>query len=78
MFQTSLVRQKPPTHPGQHAAPIQTVKISDLACSKRASTKPDVFTRTFPGADIGSYHDLVLTTIKLMLKSKRITKNPCI
>ena len=29
-------------------------------------------TRTFHGADIGSDHDLVLTTIKLNLKNKRI------
>ena len=35
-------------------------------------------TRYFPGADIGSDHDLVLTTIKLKLKTKRFTKNTCI
>ena len=33
-------------------------------------------TRSFPGADIGSDHDLVLTTIKLKLKTKRFTKSP--
>ena len=33
-------------------------------------------TRTFPGADIGSDHDLVMTTIKLKLKAKRCPKNP--
>ena len=30
--------------------------------------------RSFPGADTGSDHDLVLTTIKLKLKTKRFTK----
>jgi len=33
-------------------------------------------TRTFPGADIGSDHDLVLTNIKLKLKSSRTHKSP--
>jgi exonuclease III len=33
-------------------------------------------TRTFPGADIGSDHDLVLTNIKLKLKNRRTAKNP--
>lgn len=33
-------------------------------------------TRTFPGADIGSDHDLVMTTIKLKLKAERRPKNP--
>ena len=33
-------------------------------------------TRSFPGADIGSDHDLVLTTIKLKPKTKRFTKSP--
>ena len=33
-------------------------------------------TRTFPGADIGSDHDLVLSTIKLKLKAKRQPKSP--
>ncbi|GFR64464.1 craniofacial development protein 2-like [Elysia marginata] len=33
-------------------------------------------TRTYPGADIGSDHDLVLATFKLMLNSKRKAKNP--
>ena len=32
-------------------------------------------TRTFPGADIGSDHDLVLTTIKLKLKAKKQPKS---
>ena len=32
-------------------------------------------TRSFPGADIGSDHDLVPTTIKLKLKTKRFTKS---
>ena len=35
-------------------------------------------TRPIPGADIGSDHDLVLTNIKLKLKTKRFTKSPCI
>ncbi|XP_076454867.1 uncharacterized protein LOC143289703 [Babylonia areolata] len=33
-------------------------------------------TRTFPGADIGSDHDLVLATFKLKLKCKRCPRNP--
>ena len=32
-------------------------------------------TRTFPGADIGSDHDLVLTSLKLKLKTKRFQKS---
>ena len=32
--------------------------------------------RSFPGADIGSDLDLVLSVIKLKLKTKRSTKNP--
>ena len=35
-------------------------------------------TRSFSGAKIGSDHDLVLTTIKLKLKTKHFTKSPCI
>ncbi|GFS11485.1 craniofacial development protein 2 [Elysia marginata] len=33
-------------------------------------------TRTYPGADIGSDHDLVLATFKLKLNSKRKAKSP--
>ena len=33
-------------------------------------------TRSFLGADIGSDHNLVLTIIKLKLKTKRFTKSP--
>ena len=33
-------------------------------------------TRSFPGADVGSDHDLLMTTVKLKLKSKRNPKNP--
>ena len=33
-------------------------------------------TRSFPGADIGSDHDFVLTITKLKLKSKCFTKSP--
>ena len=32
--------------------------------------------RSFPGADVGSGHDLVHTTIKLKLKTKRFTNSP--
>ena len=35
-------------------------------------------TRSSPGADIVSSHDLVLTTIKLKLKVKLFTRSPCI
>ena len=35
-------------------------------------------TRTFPGADISSDHDLMMTTFKLKLKAKHCPKNPCI
>ena len=34
-------------------------------------------TNFFPGADTGSNHNLVLTTIKLKLKTKHFTKSPC-
>ena len=34
--------------------------------------------RTFPGANIGSDHDLMMTTFKLKLKAKRCPKNPLI
>ena len=33
-------------------------------------------TRSFPGADVGSDHDLVLTSIRLKLKSKKKEKSP--
>ena len=33
-------------------------------------------TRSFPGADIGSEYDLMLTIIKLKLKTKHFTKSP--
>ena len=33
-------------------------------------------TRSFPDADIGSDHDLLITTIKMNLKTKRFTKSP--
>ena len=33
-------------------------------------------TRTFPGADVGSDHDLVMTTIKLKLLAKRTPQSP--
>ena len=33
-------------------------------------------TRSFPTADIGSDHDLVLTAVTLKLKTKRFTKSP--
>ena len=33
-------------------------------------------TRSFPGADTGSDHDLMLTTIQLKLITKRLTKSP--
>ena len=33
-------------------------------------------TRSFPGADVGSDHDLVLTTLRLKLKSKKKEKSP--
>ena len=38
----------------------------------------EVNAKSFPGADIGSDHDLVLTTIKLKLKTKLFTKSPVI
>ena len=34
--------------------------------------------RTFPGADISSDHDLMMTTFKLKLKVKHCPKIPCI
>ena len=43
---------------------------------KSSVNKPK--TRTFPGADIGSDHDLVMTTLKLKLKVKRRPQNPSI
>ncbi|XP_076436542.1 uncharacterized protein LOC143276040 [Babylonia areolata] len=43
-------------------------------CYKSSINKAN--TRTFPGADIGSDHDLVLATFKLKLKCKRCPRNP--
>ena len=43
-------------------------------CFKSSIKKAN--TRSFPRADIGSDHDLVLTTIKLKLKTKLFTKSP--
>ena len=43
-------------------------------CFKSSINKSNI--RPFPGADIGGDHDLVLTTMKLNLKTKRFTKNP--
>jgi len=47
-----------------------------LAPQRYKSSINKANTRTFPGADIGSDHDLVLMTIKLKLKAQRTTKNP--
>ena len=41
---------------------------------KSSVNKPN--TRTFPGADIGSDHDLVMTTLRMKLKVKRRPQNP--
>ena len=45
-------------------------------CFKSSINK--VKMRTFPGADISSDHDLMMTTFKLKLKAKHCPKNPCI
>ena len=43
-------------------------------CFKSSINKAN--TRPFPDADSGSDHDLLITTIKINLKTKRFTKNP--
>ena len=51
-------------------------KIDFILTSQRFKTSINkANTRSFPGADIGSGRNLVLTTIKLKLKTKRFTKN---
>ncbi|KAH3840402.1 hypothetical protein DPMN_113850 [Dreissena polymorpha] len=82
-----LQRAESPIQPSKHAATAQTVKHSNLAYSKRASSQPDrrrpgasmigiskVSTITVPGADIDSNHVLVIITFKLKLKNKLIAK----
>ena len=49
-------------------------KLCIPKCFKSSFSRAN--TRSFPGANIGSEHDLVLTTIKLKLKTKRFTQNP--
>ena len=48
--------------------------ILALQCFKSSINKAK--TKTFPGADIGSNHDLVMTTLKLKLKAKHCPKIP--
>ena len=48
--------------------------VSIPQCFKSSINKAN--TRSFPGADIGSDPDLVLTTTKLMLKTKRFARSP--
>ena len=45
-------------------------------CFKSSINKAN--TRSCPSVDIGSDHDLVLTTIKLKLKTKLSMNSPCI
>ena len=53
---------------------IQTDFILTPQCFKSSINKAN--TRSFPGAGIGSDHDLVLTAIKLKLKTKCFKKSP--
>ena len=50
--------------------------ILTLQCFKSSINEAN--TRSFPGADTGSDHDLVLTTIKLKPKTKPFTKSPSV
>ena len=47
-----------------------------LTPSRFKSSVNKARTRSYPGADVGSDHDLVLTTIRLKLKSKNKKKSP--
>ncbi|GFR92330.1 craniofacial development protein 2-like [Elysia marginata] len=47
-----------------------------LAPQRYKSSINKAMTRTYPGSDIGSDHDLVLATFKLKLNSKRKAKSP--
>ena len=49
-----------------------------LAPQRFKSSINKAMTRTFPGADIGSDHDLVLAAFKLKLRAKRSPRSPCI
>ncbi|XP_068213304.1 uncharacterized protein [Palaemon carinicauda] len=48
---------------------LEPIHIADLSGIKRATT------RTFPGADVGSNHDLVFVNFKLRLKTIKKPKN---
>ena len=92
-METPRVRKEPPTHPCQHSPPRKLSRTAtwhtptgqvhnqiDFILTPNASKSSinQANSRSFPGADIGSDHDLVLTTIKLKLKTKRFTKSSCI
>ena len=49
-----------------------------LACQKFKSRINKAQMSTFPGADIGSDHDMVLMILKLKLKKDQKKNNPCI
>ena len=57
-------------------AQVHNQKGFILTPQRFKSSIKEANTRSFPGADIGSDHDLVPTTIKLKLKTKRFTKSP--
>ena len=91
-METPRVRKEPSTYPYQLSLHPYKLSKSDLARSKWAGSHPDIDfiltpqrfrssinkakIRSFPGADMGSDHDVVLTTIKLKLKTKCFTKSP--
>ena len=55
----------------------QSNKIDYILTPKRyKSSINKAQTRTYPGADIGSDHDLVMTTLRLKLKANKKNKSP--
>ena len=58
-----------------HAPNGQSYKIDFIMASNKLKSCTKIKgTRTFPGADVGSDHDLVMTTIKVKLLKKNARK----
>ena len=88
---TPTVHKEPLTHPCQHSPPHNLSIMAtwhspngQLYNQREFILTPQHFmssinkanTRSFPGANIGSNHDLMLTTIKLKRKTKCFMKSP--
>ena len=62
-----------------HAPNGQSYQIDFIMVSNKLKSCTKIKgTRTFPGADVGSDHDLVMTTIKVKLLKKCTEKVVCI